>query len=318
MAASGSSAPLAAGVGAARVGLGLRAVGLGAVANVALILVKAAAGLLGHSQGLVADAVHSSADLVMSGVVYASLLISRKPADTAHPYGHGRAEALSATFASFVICGAGLLVAVDSARDLLQPHREAPAWITLWVAAAALIVKLGLAWNSGRVGLRIKSHAVRADAREHLTDAAASAVVVAGILTARLVRPSLDSLGGLIVAGFIVYSAFGIFREAAGELMETNLDDPLRRQIVSCVEEELGLGSVSGVAGRRMADMTLVEIHLELDPALSLSVAAGVADTVKQHLKTHVPEFTHIVIEMNSSLAEPDALAVPRERGSLP
>jgi len=289
----------------------LRAVGLGAVANVALILLKATVGVLGHSQGLVADAVHSSADLVMSLVASISLLISRKPADTTHPYGHGRAEALSATFASFVICGAGLLVAWEAGSALLPGHpRDAPAWITFWVAGAALLVKLGLAWNSSRVGSIIKSQAVSADAREHLTDAAASAIVMAGILTARFVRPALDDLGGLIVAGFVVYSAFEIFREAARELMDTNLDERLRRQIVSCVQEELGVGAVSGVAGRRLADMTLVEIHLQLDPALTLAEAAGAADAVKQHLKTHVPEFTHIVIEMNSGLEEPEALAV--------
>jgi len=260
---------------------------------------------------LIADAVHSSADLIMSAVAGMSLIISRKPADTSHPYGHGRAEALSATFASFVVCGAGLLVAWEAGSALLPGHpREAPAWITFWVAAAALLIKLGLAWNSSRVGSMIRSQAVQADAREHLTDAAASAVVMVGILAARVVRPALDSLAGLIVAGFIVYSAFEIFREAARELMDTNLDERLRRQIVSCVEEELGVGSVSGVAGRRLADMTLVEIHLQLDPAQTLAEAAEVADTVKEHLKVHVPEFTHVVIEMNSALEEPEALGV--------
>jgi cation diffusion facilitator family transporter len=295
---------------AARVGRGLRAVGLGAGANIALILLKAIAGVVGHSDGLIADSLHSGADLVMSAVTYVSLLISRRPADTAHPYGHGRAEALSATFASFVIGAAGLLVAWDAGRDLLHGRREAPAWVTFWVAGVALVAKLVLAWNSRRVASGIRSQAVRADAREHLTDAAASAVAMAGIATARFLGPALDSLGGLIVAGFIVYSAFVIFLDAARELMDTNLAEPLRRQIVACVQEELGVGAVSGVAGRRLADMTLVEIHLQLEPALTLAEAAGIADDVKRHLKEHVPEFTHIIVEMNSGLDEPEGLTV--------
>src|SRR6476661_6613334 len=121
---------------------GLRAVGLGLVSNLLLIVLKATVGIVGNSQGLVADAIHSAADLVNSISAAISLTVSRRPADATHPYGHGRAEALGATFASFVIGAAGLLTAWDAIGELRSGRHDGPSWPTFWVALAALVIKL--------------------------------------------------------------------------------------------------------------------------------------------------------------------------------
>ncbi len=152
----------------ARFRSGLRAVAFGISSNALLIALKGAAGVLGHSQGLVADAVHSAADLANSIAAGASLLIARRPGDGQYPYGHGRAEALAATFAAFVVGSAGLLVGWDALRDLVAGHHQTPDWLTFWVALVALTVKLSLAVYAGRVARRTHSQAVNADARDHL------------------------------------------------------------------------------------------------------------------------------------------------------
>lgn len=293
---------------------GIRAVVFGLVSNLVLIGLKGSAGVLGHSEALLADAIHSAADLVNSLVVLASLFISRRPADPTHPYGHGRAEALSATFASFVIGVAGLLVAWDSIGSLRTGQHEPPALLALWVAGAALLIKLVLAIYAGRVARRIRSKAVYADARDHLNDVIASSFVVLGVLIARLGYPLFDPLAGLLVAGFIVFTAFEIFREAARELMDTSLSAPVCDAILARVEKVHGVSAVSGIAGRTLADSTLVEIHIDVDPAMSVADGGRIVDEIKRQLIGRVPGVNHVVVEMNSDMAEPEALQVSQRR----
>ncbi|HTE83527.1 MAG TPA: cation transporter [Dehalococcoidia bacterium] len=107
--------------GSERFASGLRAVGLGLLSNLALIVLKGTIGVAGHSQGLVADAIHSGADLINSGSAFASLLVSLRPADLAHPYDHGRAEALAATFR-------GLCHRNRRARHRLGGGERSPRW----------------------------------------------------------------------------------------------------------------------------------------------------------------------------------------------
>src|SRR5487761_1645013 len=175
IAASSDATPAAGSVRSARFQSGFRAVAFGIVSNLVLIVLKGTAGVAGHSQGLVADAVHSGADLVNSLAAFTSLLVSRRPGDLNHPYGHGRAEALAANFASFVIGAAGLIVAWESIQKLRGGHWATPALLTLWVALVALAIKMGSAVYTRRIARRIRSKAVSADARDHLSDVVGTA-----------------------------------------------------------------------------------------------------------------------------------------------
>ena len=293
----------------ARFRSGLRAVGFGIVSNTLLIVVKGSAGVLGHSQGLIADAIHSAADLANSMAAFTSLLISRRPGDWNHPYGHGRAEALSATFAAFIVGAAGLVVGWDSVQHVISGHPATPDWLTLWVALLALLIKLGMAVYARRVARRIQSQAVNADARDHLTDVVATAFVIAGILLARLGHPEFDALAGLVVAGFILYTAFEIFREATHELMDTSIDRELRQRVLLEVGQVAGVRAVTGIAGRRLADITLVEVHIDVAPTMPSGELGRVVDAIKERLIGRLPGVAHVVVEANSSLYEPPGLA---------
>src|SRR5690606_14069520 len=115
----------------------------GLAANLALAAIKLAAGVLGHSYALVADAIESLLDVVGSAVIWGGLRYGAKPADREHPYGHGRAETIAAMVVALLILAAGVGIAVESVREIITPHR-APAWWTLAVLAGAVAVKEGL------------------------------------------------------------------------------------------------------------------------------------------------------------------------------
>jgi cation diffusion facilitator family transporter len=293
---------------AARIRTGIRAVSVSFVSNLALIIVKATAGVVGHSQGLVADAVHSGADLVNSGSVLASLFVSRKPADLAHPYGHGRAEALAAIFASFIIGAAGLAIGWDAITVLRSGRTDVPTALTLWVALGALAVKLALYVYEGRVARRMASKSVGADARDQLTDALASAVVIVGIAGARIGYPQLDTISSFVVAVFILYTAYHVFFDAAEELMDTSLSPALRGDILKSIAGVTNQACVSGIAGRTLANTTVVEVHIDVDPAMAVGQAAGIADQIKRRLLADIPSITNVIVEMNSAIDEPHRL----------
>ncbi|HEY8838738.1 MAG TPA: cation diffusion facilitator family transporter [Dehalococcoidia bacterium] len=290
---------------------GLRAVLFGVVSNLGLIVLKAVVGVLGHSEALVADAVHSAADLVNSLLAFASLLVSRRPADITHPYGHGRAEALSANVAAMIIGSAGALVIWGSVTSLVHRHSTRPDWATLWVGLVAMALKLVLAVYTARIARRINSKAVNADARDHQADVLSSGVVVVGILAARLGAPLLDPLAGLIVGGFIIYTAAQIFLGAAHELMDTSLAPEVRAEVIAQAGAVQGI-RISGVAGRTIGDMTLVEIHADVDPAISVAEAGRIVDEVKSRLIGCIADVSHVVVELNSGVFEPETLRVER------
>ncbi len=288
---------------------GIRAVLLGVATNALLIVLKATVGILGHSQALVADAVHSAADLVNSLLAFGSLLISRRPADVTHPYGHGRAEALSANIAAMIIGSAGVLVIWGALTSLMRGHSETPELMTLWVAAIALVTKAALAVYATRVARSIKSKAVNADARDHVADVMSSGVVIVGIIAARLGAPLLDPLAGLVVGGFILYTAWEVFLSAAHELMETSLPPAIRSAVIAEAGSVPGI-QITGIAGRTLGDMMLVEIHAEVDPVMTVGEAGRVIDEVKSRLIGCVADITHVVVELNSGAFEPETLRV--------
>jgi len=282
---------------------------LGVAANALLIVLKATAGVAGHSSGLVADAVHSGADLVNSLLALASLLVSRKPPDAAHPYGHGRAEALSANFAAMVIGAAGLLVGWESIVTLAHGRGTDPALLTLWIAVIATAAKLALAVYASKVARQTHSKAVNADARDHVADVFSGLVVIVGIGAARAGLSVLDPLAGLVVSGFILYTAFSVFLGAATELMDTSLTPALRAAVIAEIAQIDGV-HITGVAGRMIGSETLVELHADVDPTLSVAQAGALVDALKSRLVAHLPEVEHVVVELNSGAEEPEALRV--------
>ncbi len=111
------------------------------------------------------------------------------------------------------------------------------------------------------------------------------------------------------MAGFILYTAFAVFRAAAHELMETSLDPSLAQQVLAEAQQVPGVLGVTGLAGRMLGDVTLVEVHIEVDPDLPASAVGTVIDGIKRQLIAQVPGVAHVVMEPNSQEAEPLGLA---------
>src|SRR5262245_1911823 len=158
----------------------LRATLLGLLVNALLTACKLAAGILGRSHALVADAVESLADVFSSLVVWRGMVVAAEPADEDHPYGHGKAEPIAAAVVSGMLLAAAVWIVTQAAREIAEPH-QSPAPFTLIVLIAVIVIKEGLFRFVLKEAASIESSAVKTDAWHHRTDAITSFAAAVGI-----------------------------------------------------------------------------------------------------------------------------------------
>lgn len=262
---------------------------LGIVANLFLAAIKAVAGLLGHSSALVADAAHSFTDSLSSIAVLVGLKLSAKPPDANHPYGHGKAETIAAKSVAVALIVFALLMLAETGKGLLRPEEvRVPSALALWVAMLSILVKEMLYQYKSRLGHKYSSEAILADAWHHRSDAMSSVVALVGIGGAILGGGKwklLDPLAGAIIAAVLLGVGVKIFRRTALELMETMVPDKQIAEIRRAAEATPGVLGTNVVRGRRAGDRVIVEIHIEVDRAITVHAGHEIARDVRQRLR---------------------------------
>jgi cation diffusion facilitator family transporter len=232
----------------------LRATFLGLAVNLLLAAGKLAAGLLGHSQALVADAVESLADIFSSVVVWRGLVVAAAPADADHPYGHGKAEPIAAAVVATMLLLAAVGIAVQAVREILQP-RQGPAPFTLLVLVGVVILKEALFRFVLREANSVKSTAVSADAWHHRSDVITSLAAVMGISVALIGGKGFeaaDDIAAIVAAGIIAWNGWRLLRPALDELMDTAPARTLSEQIRAIAAAVPGVDRVEKCMTRKM------------------------------------------------------------------
>src|SRR4051812_10889477 len=200
---------------------GVRVVRTGVLLNAALAATKLAAGIIGNTYALVADATESAADIFASLIVWGGLAIGAQPADDDHPFGHGKAEALAAATVSIMLLGAAVGIAYEAIREIKTPHDWPAAW-TLGVLVLVMLTKWVLSRRVRAAGVAINSTAVAADAAHHLSDAITSAAAFIGITTAVIARrlgagqgwAAADDWAALLASLVIAFNGVSMIRAA--------------------------------------------------------------------------------------------------------
>jgi cation diffusion facilitator family transporter len=270
------------------------------VTNALLASVKGTAGLIGHSDALIADAIESCADIFSSFLVLIGIQYASKPADEDHPYGHGKAEPL-VTFAvvGFLLVSA-TIIAVESIRHLTE-KQEQPAFFTLYVLAAIILIKELSYQYVYRKGQQTNSTSLKADAWHHRSDAISSLIAFLGILATFVFGKGFekaDDWAALIASFFIVYNAYRIFRPALGEIMDEHTHHDLINQIHLSAAEVPGVLGIEKCWARKNGMTYVVDLHLELDGNLSVTEGHAISHALKDHLMLTFPYLTEILIHI--------------------
>ena len=272
----------------------------GLLTNAVLVLVKFVAGIVGHANALVADAVESSADIFSSLIVWMGLSVAARPADENHPYGHGKAESIAAAVVSLMLLGAAVGIATMAIREIRTPH-HLPAPFTLFVAAGVIFIKEILYRRVSRVGKEVGSTAVAADAWHHRADAISSLAAFIGISIALIGGKgweAADDWAALVASIVVAINGVRTLRPAIAGLMDEAPDRTVKERALDAASSVAGVRSVENLNVRSYGLGFYVDLHVKADPTISLEAAHEIAAKVKYAILEAVPNVVSVLVHM--------------------
>lgn len=259
----------------------------GMVANLALAAVKLAAGVLGGSQALVADAVHSVSDSATDVAVLVGERFWTQPADAGHPYGHGRIETMVTVAIGVALAAVGVGLAWNALSDLGSGRRAVPGMVAFWAACLSMAVKEGLYRWTVRVGREIRSTAVLANAWHHRSDALSSLPVAVAVLGSRL-APGwwfLDGVAAVVVAVFILGAAREVSWPALQHLLDAGASAEVKERLMKTARGVDGVRDVHALRTRHIGSGLQVDLHVLVDRNLSVRQGHEIVCRVERALR---------------------------------
>ena len=281
----------------------------GLLINLGLCIAKLTAGVVGNSQSVIADGIHSISDMITDMAVLVGARFWLEPADQRHPYGHARIENMVALGMAYVLAGvaAGLVI---SALSSLRTHATVrPGWIAFAAAILSLVVKEVLYRWTVRVGTRVKSPAVVANAWHHRSDAMSSIPAAIAVAGARLAPgwDFLDHVGSIVVSLFIVKAAWDIGSSAFDTLTDRGAPSATVEEIYRLAVADPDVESVHRVRTRRMGYGWYVDLHLLVDGLLPVWQGHDIATRVHDELLEKGPGIMDVLVHVEPAAANPTA-----------
>jgi len=282
---------------------------VGFYVNLVLTFFKLAAGIIGHSGAMIADAIHSLSDFATDIVVLATFRLVGKPADRSHDYGHGKYETLATAIigSTLLLVGAGIFwgAAVKIWGSVTGRHVEAPGFIALVAAVVSILVKEWLYRYTANVGKRINSQAVIANAWHHRSDAFSSIGTMLGIGGAIILGEKwhvLDPLAATVVSFFIVKVALEISSGSIKELTEESLDEATEAEIVQMALSTAGVVNPHNLRTRRIGSDVAVDLHIRIDADMRVSDAHTIASKVEERIRARFGQSAFVSIHIEPIL----------------
>ncbi len=243
------------------------------VGNLALALVKLVLGLMVHSAGLIADAVHSLSDMASSAVVILSFRISRKPPDQEHPFGHEKADYVATLVVALLMIMAGFQIGQESLTGLWREPAATDLPLTWWMFAVLvllLLAKEAMGGFSRTLGRMIDSQALKADAWHHRTDALSTAIVIVGLGGRNVGLYWLDGVAGLLVALWIVYTGIKLAYDAISPLLGEIAPPDEIETIRKIAQAVAGVVSSHDIKVQKYGHFYFTTLHCELSDRMDV------------------------------------------------
>lgn len=286
-----------------RAGLAAGLVLRGVALNLFLAVLKLAGGIVGHTYALIADAVESLLDIFSSLLVWMGFRVASRPPDDNHPYGHGKAEPLAAMAVALVIFAAAGWIAVHAVREIVTPH-QGPHWGTLPLVAFVVWVKYRFSRRLLDAGDKTGSTALGAEAWHHYSDAVTSAAAFVGIAIAVLGGEGFeaaDDWAALMACGVIAFNGLGVFNRALGDVMDLAVPLAFEAEVRAVASAVAGVRGLDKCRVRKSGLSHLVDIHVEVDPDLTVRDGHDIAGAVKHALLRSPLRITDVMVHIEPS-----------------
>ena len=273
---------------------------IGAVVNLVLAIAKVVVGVLGQSQALIADGLHSLSDLTSDAMVLIAAKYGSQEADVEHPYGHARFETVATVGLGLLLIVVAIGIIVDATARLFSPETLLhPGPVALAVAVLSIASKEGLYHYTLHVAKRLRSSLLRANAWHHRSDAISSIVVFVGIAGTMAGLPYLDAIGAIGVSLMIGKIGWELGWGGIRELVDTGVSADELQAIKGTIQSVKGVESHHMLRTRRMGDDVLVEVHIVVGPQVTVSEGHMISDMVRASLKAKHANISDVMIHID-------------------
>ncbi|MBT8118739.1 MAG: cation diffusion facilitator family transporter [Gammaproteobacteria bacterium] len=272
----------------------------GVAVNLFLAVIKTVGGIMGQSQALLADGIHSLSDLASDAMVLVAAKHAGEDADEDHPYGHGRYETLATVALGILLMGVAGGIAYDAILRLENPEDIAiPASFTLIIAAISILSNEALYHATRAVAHKIRSPLLEANAWHHRSDAVSSIVVLFGIGATFIGYPLVDAIAAIIVALMIGKIGLDLSRQSVQELVDTALEPEMVEQIKNTILDIDDVRELHLLRSRRMGHNALVDVHIQVSPKLSVSEGHHISESVETALIEKFDEVNDVTVHID-------------------
>jgi len=274
---------------------------IGLFVNLGLALLKGVAGVLGSSQAVLADGVHSLSDSMTDLAVIVGSHYWSRPPDAEHPYGHRRMETFVTILIGLVLFGAGIGIAWDALITIKEPVHKIPGWIAVFAAGVSVITNEILYRWTARWGREVKSSAMLANAWHHRLDAISSIPAFLAVGGAILI-PSwtmLDKLGAFLVALLILQAAFRIIWPGLKELMDWGAPKEVCDTIRDIAQVHPGIQDAHKIRTRYQSGSIFADMHVVVDGTMSVYQGHEIAEQVRTAVMLQLPEVVDVVVHVD-------------------
>ena len=276
--------------------------------NAVLTIFKLVAGVIGRSSAMVADGVHSLSDFISDIIILVFLRISRKGRDKDHDFGHGKFETMATFVLSIILLIVGAQILSHGIEKIFSVLRgesiPAPSMIALWAALSSIVAKEFCYQITARVGRKVNSPAVVANAWHHRSDALSSIGSLLGIGAAIWLGRGwviLDPIAGCIISVVIFVVAVKMALPAMKELLDISLPEDVENEIIAIASSVPGVTDVHNLKTRHSGPSVIIEAHIKVDHTISIVAAHAISTEVERRLAAHFGPETQINIHV-----EPD------------
>lgn len=280
---------------------------LGVIGNIVLTIIKLWGGIVGNSRALIADAVHSASDVISSFVVLFGVRASNKPPDDDHPYGHGKYESVAALIVAILLIVIGIEILVSSVQLIFANEApQVPKVIALVIIVISIVVKEGLYQYKIRLGKKIKSDALIADAWHHRSDSISSIVALVGVGIAMIGGqfgiPYLhffDVIAGALIAAIIMYVGYGLAKDSVRLSAELILDKEESKKFYETVEVIDGVLQIDSLYARTHGSYLVIDMKIGVRKTLTVEEGHDIAEFVRSELMREYEEVSEVFVHVN-------------------
>ncbi|OYU68662.1 MAG: cation-efflux pump [Alphaproteobacteria bacterium PA2] len=283
-----------------------------------LVTLKAVAWIASGSVALLASMADSGLDLIASLVTFFAVRYAAEPPDAEHRFGHGKAEAFASLVQAGLVFASAALIGQEAIRHLYEPHPLAQEGWAVTVMVLSTVLTMGLLAAQTRVLRQTQSVAISGDRAHYTTDLASNMIALVGIGASSFFGlNNLDAFAALGVTLLLLWGAVSVFREAANQLMDRELPDDQRQRIIALMTQDAGISDVHQLRTRSSGPYVHIQMHVDLDPDLSLEEAHRLMVAAENRVLAEFPAADIILHPDPHGRAEPHGGAFPEDHAGL-